>query len=102
MKRKELTKYLYKGNKLSYCFLTFASILETIFMMLISIMLERLLAIAVDGTLDQLKEQLYIVIGVFVGMSFTYLCLYFIKRKITEQRFCFYIIFRNTSPQSRI
>ena len=85
MKRKELTKYLYKGNKLSYCFLTFASILETIFMMLISIMLERLLAIATDGTLDQLKEQLYIVIGVFVGMSLTYLCLYFIKPKYKKK-----------------
>ena len=85
MKRKELTKHLYKGNKLSYCFLTFASILETIFMMLISIMLERLLAIATDGTLDQLKEQLYIVIGVFVGMSLTYLCLYFIKPKYKKK-----------------
>ena len=85
MKRKELTKHLYKGNKLSYCFLTFASILETIYMMLISIMLERLLAIATDGTLDELKVQLYIVIGVFVGMSFTYLCLYFIKPKYKKK-----------------
>ena len=52
-----MTKELYRGNKLSFAFLLFASLFETAVVILTSLMIEKVLAIATSKTFDALINQ---------------------------------------------
>ena len=53
-----MKKILYKKNKFNFLVLLFTSFVETLGMILLSLLLEKVLAIATSGTLEELYEQI--------------------------------------------
>ena len=80
-----IKKQIYKGNVLNFIFLTFASLFETAAMIILSLMLERLLAIAATDNLQDLYHQG--VIFIILGGSFiiVYLLYMYIKPRFRKK-----------------
>ena len=57
MNKKELIKQIYKGNKFNFLFLLIASIFEATIFVIISIMLEKVMAIIETNELSELYKQ---------------------------------------------
>ena len=55
--KKPVKHYIYKGNILNFIILTFTSLFQTAAMIIISLMLEKIMAIATAKDLDALYEQ---------------------------------------------
>ena len=54
---KSVKSYIYKGNILNFIILTFISLFQTAEIIIISLMLEKIMAIATVKNLDALYEQ---------------------------------------------
>lgn len=67
-----MKKILYKKNKFNFLVLLFTSFVETLGMILLSLLLEKVLAIATSGTLEELYEQGIIFL---VFLFFSVICL---------------------------
>ena len=72
-------KQLFKGNGFNFAFLTFAAMLETALMMSISVMMEKIIAIATANDLQGLYRQGLIFLGLAVISTLEYICLMKIK-----------------------
>ena len=81
----KVKKQIYKGNILNFIFLTFASLFETAAMIILSLMLERVLAIATTDNLQDLYHQG--VIFIILGASFiiVYLLYMYIKPRFRKR-----------------
>ena len=75
MARSSIKKQLLKGNTVSFMFLTFAALLETAIMMCISIMLEKVIAVATAKDLNGLYRQglVFIIMAVVATVSYLFL-----------------------------
>lgn len=63
---KRLKKELYKNNIFNFIIITISSILNSLLLLCVSILLERILFAATEGSLDLLIEQLYFVLFTFI------------------------------------
>lgn len=63
---KKLKKELYKNNIFNFIIITISSILNSLLLLCVSILLERILFAATEGSLDLLIEQLYFVLFTFI------------------------------------
>ena len=54
---KSVKSYIYKGNIFNFIILTFTSLIQTAEMIILSLMLERIMAIATSKDLNALYEQ---------------------------------------------
>ena len=79
MNRRDIKKEFYKGNKLNFAFLLFASFIEAGSMIVISILLEKLMAIASSNNIDELYKQGVIFIILLAILLVIYLFLLHIK-----------------------
>ena len=75
MAKTSIQKQLLKGNKFNFIFLAFAALLETAIMMCISIMLEKIIAIATAKDLEGLFRQglVFIIMGAVATVSYLFL-----------------------------
>ena len=80
-----IKKQIYKGNVLNFIFLTFASLFETAAMIILSLMLERLLAIAATDNLQDLYHQGVIFIILGVSFIIVYLLYMYIKPRFRKK-----------------
>lgn len=80
-----IKKQIYKGNVLNFIFLTFASLFETAAMIILSLMLERVLAIAATDNLQELYKQGIIFIILVVSFVLMYLFVLYIKPRFRKK-----------------
>ena len=88
---KSVKSYIYKGNIFNFVVLTFTSLFQTAAMIIISLMLEKIMAIATAKDLDALYEQgvfflVLLVLSVLMYMLVTYLKPKYQKRAITQYK----------------
>lgn len=81
MNKKELIKQIYKGNKFNFLFLLIASIFEATVFVIISIMLEKVMAIIETNELSELYKQGFIFLALLVLSIIIYFFLMHIKPK---------------------
>ena len=78
---KSVKSYIYKGNIFNFIILTFTSLFQTAAMIIISLMLEKIMAIATAKDLEALYEQGIIFLILLVLSIFTYLLVTWLKPK---------------------
>ena len=88
---KPVKSYIYKGNIFNFIVLTFTSLLQTAAMIIISLMLEKIMAIATAKDLEALYEQgiMFLVLfglSVLMYMLITYLKPKYQKKAITQYK----------------
>ena len=79
MAKQSIKKQLLKGNGFNFIFLTVSALLETALLMCVSVMLEKVIAVATAHDLQGLYMQGIIFLGLVVIFVVTYLCLLKIK-----------------------
>ena len=82
---KRLKKELYKNNILNFIIITISSILNSVLSLCVSILLERILFAATEGSLDLLIEQLYFVLFTFILAVLCALVMIFIEPKYRKR-----------------
>lgn len=82
---KSIKSFIYKGNVFNFVVLTFASLFLTAGMIILSLMLERLLAIATSKEINELYEQGIIFI-ILLGSSIVIYLLVTILKPIYQKR----------------
>jgi len=88
---KSVKSYIYKGNIFNFIVLTFTSLFQTAALIILSLMLEKIMAIATAKDLDALYEQgvfflVLLVLSVLMYMLITYLKPKYQKRAITQYK----------------
>ena len=88
---KSVKSYIYKGNIFNFVVLTFTSLFQTAAMIIISLMLEKIMAIATAKDLEALYEQgimflVLFVLSVLMYMLITYLKPKYQKKAITQYK----------------
>ena len=88
---KSVKSYIYKGNIFNFIVLTFTSLFQTAALILLSLMLERIMAIATAKDLEALYEQgimflVLLVLSVLMYVLITYLKPKYQKRAITQYK----------------
>lgn len=89
--KKSVKSYIYKGNIFNFVILTFTSLFQTAALIIISLMLEKIMAIATAKDLEALYEQgiiflVLLVLSVLMYISITYLKPKYQKRAITQYK----------------
>ena len=79
MSKTSIKKQLLKGNTFNFIFLTFAALLETAIMMCLSIMLEKVVAVATAKDLDGIYKQGLVFLIMFAVSTVAYILLMKIK-----------------------
>ena len=79
MSKTSIKKQLLKGNTFNFIFLTFAALLETAIMMCLSIMLEKVVAVATAKDLSGLYKQGLVFLIMFAVSTVAYILLMKIK-----------------------
>ena len=82
---KSVKSYLYKGNIFNFIVLTFISIFQTAVMIILSLMLEKIMAIAAAKDLDALFDQGKIFIVLFVFGTLILTLIIFLKPKYQKK-----------------
>ena len=88
---KSVKSYIYKGNISNFIILTFTSLFQTAAMIIISLMLEKIMAIATAKNLDALYEQgimflVLLVLSILMYILVTYLKPKYQKKAITQYK----------------
>ena len=88
---KPVKSYIYKGNMFNFIVLTFTSLFQTAALIIISLMLEKIMAIATAKDLEALYEQgimflILLVLSVLMYVLITYLKPKYQKRAITQYK----------------
>ena len=78
---KSVKSYLYKGNILNFIILTFTSLFQTAVMIVISLMLEKIMAIATSKDLEALYEQGIVFLVLLASSILVYLLVTYLKPK---------------------
>ncbi len=89
--QKSVKSYIYKGNIFNFIILTFTSLFQTAALIIISLMLEKIMAIATAKDLEALYEQgimflVLLVLSVLMYILITYLKPKYQKRAITQYK----------------
>ena len=82
---KSVKSYIYKGNIFNFIVLTFTSLFQTAAMIIISLMLEKIMAIATAKDLEALYEQGMIFLILFVSSILIYLLITYLKPKYQQK-----------------
>ena len=82
---KSVKSYIYKGNLLSFIVLTFTSLFQTAAMIILSLMLEKVMAIATAKDLDALYEQGIIFLILLVSSVLIYILVTYLKPKFQKK-----------------
>ena len=85
MTKREIKKQIIKGNKLNYAFLVFSSLFETSMMILISIMIEKIMAVATSKNIDDLYALVNVFILAVISTIIVYLITLYIKPKFRNR-----------------
>ena len=85
MTKKEVKKDINRGNKLNYAFLVFESLFETSIMILISLMIEKIMAIATSNNINDLYKQVNVFLIALVSSIIIYLLTLYIKPKFRNR-----------------
>lgn len=85
MTKKEVKKEINRGNKLNYAFLVFESLFETSIMILISLMIEKIMAIATSNNINDLYKQVNVFLIALVSSIIIYLLTLYIKPKFRNR-----------------
>ena len=88
---KSVKTYIYKGNIFNFIVLTFTSLFQTAALIIVSLMLEKIMAIATSKDLEALYEQgimflVLLVLSVLMYVLITYLKPKYQKRAITQYK----------------
>ena len=88
---KSVKSYIYKDNILNFIILTFTSLFQTAAMIIISLMLEKIMAIATTKDLEALYEQgiqflVLLILSILMYILVTYLKPKYQKRAITQYK----------------
>ena len=82
---KSVKSYIYKGNLLSFIVLTFTSLFQTAAMIILSLMLEKVMAIATAKDLEALYEQGIIFLILLVSSVLIYILVTYLKPKFQKK-----------------
>ncbi|MBQ9731239.1 MAG: ABC transporter ATP-binding protein [Bacilli bacterium] len=82
---KSVKSYIYKGNVFNFIVLTFTSLFQTAALIMISLMLEKIMAIATAKDLDALIEQGVIFLILFVSSVLVYFLITYLKPKYQKR-----------------
>lgn len=85
MNTKQLKKQIYKGNKFNFAILIIASLFETAMLLIISIMLEKVMAIAAADNINELYIQGGIFLALMATLILMYLLVMYIKPKYKKK-----------------
>lgn len=85
MTKKEVKKEINRGNKLNYAFLVFESLFETSIMILISLMIEKIMAIATSNNINDLYKQVNVFLIALVSSIIIYILTLYIKPKFRNR-----------------
>ena len=88
---KSVKSYIYKGNIFNFIVLTFTSLFQTAAMIILSLMLEKIMAIATAKDLEALYEQgiiflILLALSILMYTLITYLKPKYQKRAITQYK----------------
>ena len=88
---KSVKHFIYKGNIFNFIVLTFTSLFQTAAMIILSLMLEKIMAIATSKDIEALYEQgiiflVLLVMSVLIYLLVTYLKPKYQKRAITQYK----------------
>ena len=82
---KSVRSYLYKGNIFNFIVLTFISLFQTAIMIILSLMLEKIMAIAAAKDLEALYDQGKIFIVLFILGTLIFTLIIFLKPKYQKK-----------------
>ena len=82
---KSVKSYIYKGNIFNFVVLTFTSLFQTAAMIIISLMLERIMAIATSKDLQALYEQGIIFLILLVLSILMYILVIWLRPKFQKK-----------------
>ena len=82
---KSVKSFIYKGNIFNFIILTFTSLFQTAALIIISLMLEKIMAIASSKNLSALYEQLIMFIVLLVTSIIMYILITYLKPKYQKK-----------------
>lgn len=82
---KSVKSYIYRGNIFNFIILTFISLLQTSAMIILSLMLEKVMAIASSKDLDALYEQGIVFLILLVASVVMYIIIIILKPKFQKK-----------------
>lgn len=77
--------HIYKGNIINFSILSILSLFQTAMMIIISLMLERVIAIATSKDLDALYEQGFVFLGLLATSIVLYMLVIYLKPKYQKR-----------------
>ena len=83
---KTVKSYIYKGNIFNFIILTFTSLFQTVALIILSLMLEKIMSIATAKDLNALYEQGVIFLVLFVSSILIYILITYLKPKYQKKR----------------
>jgi ABC-type multidrug transport system fused ATPase/permease subunit len=82
---KTVKSYIYKGNIFNFIILTFTSLFQTVALIIVSLMLEKIMSIATAKDLNALYEQGVIFLVLFVSSILIYILITYLKPKYQKK-----------------
>ena len=82
---KSVKSYIYKGNIFNFIVLTFTSLFQTAALIIVSLMLEKIMAIATSKDLNALYDQGVIFLVLFVSSILIYILITYLKPKYQKK-----------------
>ena len=82
---KSVKSYIYKGNIFNFIVLTFTSLFQTAALIIVSLMLEKIMAIASEKDLNALYEQLIMFLVLLVTSIIMYIFIIYLKPKYQKK-----------------
>ena len=82
---KTVKSYIYKGNIFNFIILTFTSLFQTVALIIVSLMLEKIMSIATSKDLNALYEQGVIFLVLLVSSILIYILITYLKPKYQKK-----------------
>jgi ABC-type multidrug transport system fused ATPase/permease subunit len=82
---KTVKSYIYKGNIFNFIILTFTSLFQTVALIILSLMLEKIMSIATSKDLNALYEQGVIFLVLLVSSILIYILIIYLKPKYQKK-----------------
>jgi ABC-type multidrug transport system fused ATPase/permease subunit len=82
---KTVKSYIYKGNIFNFIILTFTSLFQTVALIILSLMLEKIMSIATSKDLNALYEQGVIFLVLLVSSILIYILITYLKPKYQKK-----------------
>ena len=82
---KSVKRYIYKGNIFNFIVLTFTSLFQTVALIILSLMLEKIMSIATSKDLNALYDQGIIFLVLLVSSILIYILIIYLKPKYQKK-----------------